>query len=67
MGDTGAGGCADLEDDDWMGGVEEADGVLEEEEEGVGLWELESFWGCFLGMVKLVLVTRSAPVTWIGP
>lgn len=23
--------------------------------------------GCFLGMVKLDLVTLSAPVTWIGP
>lgn len=66
MGDIGAGGCVDLEDEDWLGGVEdaEADEVLEE---GDGLWDLASFWGCFLGMVKLDLVTRRAPVAWMGP
>lgn len=51
-----------------MGGAEETgdDGTLEDGDDL--LWDGESFCcGCFLGMVKLDLVTLSAPVTWIGP
>lgn len=57
-------GCGGLEDEEWLEGAEEGgvDGTLEDEEDG------GSFCGgCFLGMVKLDLVTLSAPVAWIGP
>lgn len=40
------------------------DGVLEEDLLSVGR---SLGCGCFLGMVKLDLVTLSAPVTWMGP
>ena len=55
-------------EDERMDGAEEADdvGTLEDEEE----WLLDggSFCGaCFFGMVKLDLVTLSAPVMCTGP
>ena len=50
--DTGDDGTLGDDDDD-----EEEDLVLDG----------ASFCGCFLGMVKLDLVTLSAPVTWMGP
>lgn len=71
MGDIGgaeAAGCGGLEDKEWLEGAEETgdDGTLEAEDKL--LWDGASFCcGCFLGMVKLDLVTLSAPVTWIGP
>ena len=56
-------------EEEWFDGAEEAvaDEPLEEDEEE---WLLDggSFCiGCFLGMVKLDLVTLSAPVMWTGP
>lgn len=41
-----------------------AEELLEEDLLSVGL---SLGCGCFLGMVKLDLVTLSAPVTWMGP
>lgn len=64
-----AAGCVDLEDEEWLGGAEEAgvDRLLDEDEDD-WLREVVSFCCCcFLGMVKLDLVTLSAPVAWIGP
>lgn len=61
IGDTEAAECEGLEEEEWL---EEDDGTLEEDR----LWDGASFGcGCFLGMVKLDLVTLSAPVTWTGP
>lgn len=57
--------CGGLEEE-WLEGAEEAgdDGTLEEE----WLSDEASFCcGCFLGIVKLDLVTLRAPVMWIGP
>lgn len=67
-----AAGWEDLEEE-WLDEAEEADddeGTLEEEEDEEEEWLLDggSFCGgCFLGMVKLDLVTLSAPVMWTGP
>lgn len=68
IGETGraeVGGCTDLEEEEWLGGAEDTgdDGTLEE----FDLFSSSFCWGCFLGMVKLHLVTLSAPVMWIGP
>lgn len=69
MEDAEAAGCEGLveEDCDWLEGAEETedDWTLDEEEWlGAG----KSFgWGCFLGMVKVDLVTLKAPVIWTGP
>lgn len=68
-GGADAAGCGGLEEEDeWLEDVEETgdDGTLEDDEDW--LWDEVSFcWCCFLGMVKLDLVTLSAPVTWMGP
>lgn len=62
-------GCAALEADEWLEGAVGAgvDGTLEEEEEDLPGEGTSLCCGAFLGMVKLDLVTLSAPVAWIGP
>lgn len=64
-GGADVGGCAGLEDEEWLDGAEDTgdDGTFEE----LDLVSASFCWGCFLGMVKLHLVTRSAPVMWTGP
>lgn len=64
-GGADVGGWAGLEDEEWLGGAEDTgdDGTLEE----IDLVSASFCWGCFLGMVKLHLVTRRAPVMWTGP
>lgn len=67
----GGGGTGDAEceglDEVWLEGAEEtADGGTLEEEEWLSD-EASFCCGCFLGIVKLDLVTLRAPVMWMGP
>lgn len=66
-GGAGLGGWDVFDGGGWLGGaeVDEVREFLEEDEDPDEDTDPEpSFcWGCFLGITKVLLVTRSAPVT----
>lgn len=70
MGDEGGAEEAEWRDldEEWLEREEEEEEPGDEETlEDLLSDGLSLGCGCFLGMVKLDLVTLSAPVTWMGP